>query len=603
MRLATLLAALSDEQLNQLAIEHVRTDERLPRPQLCNFLEGALRSYRFIHDFIVNRQPPTFVLLTQILDAPAYQLPRDGFREKVLEETRRLAGLIDAGELLSREEHLGLYRRALYEARRSDLDLNSSETALLGLLRRESGISQVEHFLIEHHRDLREFWEKEDCYEHEETALVSAGLIFAREDSVLIPEDIAPAIWQTLGIDMPSDSARRLFGYLNSGEMADALGAAGARTAGSKEARLERLVTEKLQPRNVLRSVGLSTLKDICRATGASIGGNKEELIERIIDHFAQRKDQREEEPLQPPRREPRKLEHERFETMFNALLHQELTDILRRFPELRQTGTKEVRIRTLWEAHLSEQTLLAELMNRDLENILHRLNLRLGGSKSERIDRIIEHFGSVALLKMAQLTAPEATSSRPEPPAEISPEVLGNQETFRQKASNPQASLQPWLEQILDAEGLVRCYATEDANPTKQLKNKLSQAAAARDGLLVLMLADEGSFAKAREAVIERWMANPEWSKSVAAIALAFPLGVPTIRTIVQRAKSQWPERLHRMLFPTSEVVTVEGGEQLGNGAITSPCGQCGHDLVTGAKFCSYCGVPVENQLSHLGQ
>jgi hypothetical protein len=51
------------------------------------------------------------------------------------------------------------------------------------------------------------------------------------------------------------------------------------------------------------------------------------------------------------------------------------------------------------------------------------------------------------------------------------------------------------------DGIGQVRCYATEDANPTKQLKNKLSQAAAASGGVLVLMLADESSFAKASVA------------------------------------------------------------------------------------------------------
>src|SRR6185503_2144673 len=104
----------------------------------------------------------------------------------------------------------------------------------------------------------------------------------------------------------------------------------------------------------------------------------------------------------------------------------------------------------------------------------------------------------------------------------------LANQSLFRQKASNPQMSLQPWLEQLLDATALVRCYATEDANPTKQLKNKLSQAAAASGGLLVLMLADDSSFSKAREALIERWMANVEWPKSVACVALAYPLAGP---------------------------------------------------------------------------
>ena len=73
-------------------VEHVRTDEKLPRPQLCNFLEGALRSYRFVNDFIINRQPPTFAILTLLLDAPGYELPKDGFRDRVMTETRRLVG-------------------------------------------------------------------------------------------------------------------------------------------------------------------------------------------------------------------------------------------------------------------------------------------------------------------------------------------------------------------------------------------------------------------------------------------------------------------------------------------------------------------------------
>ena len=55
------------------------------------------------------------------------------------------------------------------------------------------------------------------------------------------------------------------------------------------------MLLERIQPRIVLRSVGLSTLKDICRETDASVSGNKDELIERIVAHFAQRKDQQEE--------------------------------------------------------------------------------------------------------------------------------------------------------------------------------------------------------------------------------------------------------------------------------------------------------------------
>ena len=595
MRLAPLLASLSDADLERLALEHVRTDERLARPQLCNFLEGALRSYRFVNDFIVNRQPPTFAMLTLLLDAPGYELSRTDFRERVMAETQRIMGLVDSGDLLARDDQLRLYRRALYEARRNDLDVNASEAALLALLRREEGIAQVEHFLVEHHEDLREFWQKEDCFAHEENALRSAGLLFYFEEKVLIPEEVAPAVWQTLGIDMPTESARRLLGYLSNNEIAGVLEAAGSRTSGSKEARIERAIIERVQPRFALRSVGLSTLKEICRLTDASVSGNKDELVERIVGHFAEGRDQRAEEPPEPPRREPRRLTQSQFETLFSALLHQELSDILRRLPELRQTGTKEMRIKTLWEAHLSEATLLGELMNRQLEDLLHRLGLRLGGSKHARIDRLVQHFAADGHADVIPETPPGRVSdSSPAHTESVAEHVLQNQVFFRQKASNPQASLQPWLDELLGGDGLIRCYATEDANPTKQLKNKLSQAAAAEGGLLLLLLADEAAYLKAREALVERWMANAEWPKSVACVALAYPPAEPTIAAVIERSESPWAKVIRERLFPSAEVLKPRGVDPSGTSAQPS-CSRCGDAVPASARFCPNCGSQLK--------
>lgn len=593
MRLAALLAVLSDSNLERLAIEHVRTDERLARPQLCNFLEGALCSYRFVNDFIVNRQPPTFAMLTLLLEAPGYELPRTDFRDRVMAATQRIVNLISSGNLLARDSQLQLYRRTLYEARRNDLDVNSSEASLLGVLRREQNIAQVEHFLIEHHEDLREFWDKEDCFTHELNALCSAGLLFELEEKVLIPEELAPAIWQTLGIDMPTESARRLFFHFSNEEIATALEMAGSRTSGSKEARIDRLVLERIQPRSILKNVNLSTLREICRATDASVTGNKEDLIERIIAHFTEGKDQRIEVSPEPPRREPRQLDQSQFETMFGVLLHQELSDILRRFPDLRQTGTKETRIKTLWDAHLSEATLLGELMNRQLEDLLHRLGLRLSGSKQARIERIISHFAS-ADCQTAPISRLSAVTESAPASVTLSDEVAQNQVTFRQKASNPYASLQPWLEELLDGRGLVRCYATEDAVPTKQLKNKLSQAAAAQGGLLVLLLADEQAFLKAREALVERWMSNAEWSKSIACVALAYPLSDPVIAAMVQHTHSPWPDAVCRRLFPSAEVLKVDGKQS--PAAPVASCPSCGAELPSVARFCPGCGTKIEN-------
>lgn len=588
MRLASLLTSVSDEVLDTLAREHIRTDEKLSKPQLLNFLEAALCNYRFAHDYVTTRQPPTFALLTQLLDAPDHRLPHAGFRERVMAETTALADAIDRGEVLDRDRNFVLYRRALYEARRNDLDLNSSEAAILSVLRREIGMSQVDHFLIEHHSDLREFWQRDGSFDHELNALTSAGLVFVHEGEVVIAEEVAAPLWQTLGIDMPTDSARRLFGYLSNAELVDALDEAGARTSGTKEARLERLVLERIQPRVVLRSLGLPSLREICRATSLSITGNKDELVERIISQFAQRKDIQVEETPEPPVREERHLGEENFRILFNSFTHQEITDILRRFPALRQTGTKEVRVRTLWDAHLAETTLLSNLMNRDLEEILHRLGLRLGGSKSERIARIVTHFQmhrSVVNGASAASRATESPTSTTEEPPLPQYEIV--QQLFSQKASNPQASLQPWLDELLNAGGLVRCYATEDPNPTKQLKNKLSQAASARGGFLVLLLIDEAAFMKAREALAERWLDNEEWSKNIACAALAYPSGSPRIQAIVENRPNPWTSRVRERLFPD---VTVHAAPPALSHS--SSCAACGGVLPPDAHFCPQCGA-----------
>jgi hypothetical protein len=593
MRLAALLADQSDADLQRLAIEHVRTDEKLARPQLCNFLEGALRSFSFVSSFILNRQPPAYSILASLLESPGYERSVIGFKEAVMDDTGRLVDLIEQDELLTRDRQLHLYRRSLYEARRNDLDLNASEAALLAVLRREQRISQVEHFLIEHHKDFHEFWNRDGGFAQEISALRYAGIIFLVNDRVLIPEEVAPAVWQTLGLDMPSESARRLLGYLSNSELVDVLEAAGARVSGSKEQRLERIILERIQPHVALQAVGLQTLKEICRSTEAPSTGNKDELIERIIGHFAQGRDQREPEPIDIRIPEVRRLQGAQFETLFGALQHQDLSDILRRQPELRQTGTKETRIRTLWDAQLSEETLLSELTNRQLEEILQRLGLRISGAKNARIDRIISHFG--------QLTP--SAPSRPnlenllavaEPAAQYTdPEVSANQLEFRQRASNPQSSLQPWLDKLLNARGLVRCYATEDSNPTKQLKNKLSQAAAAHDGLLVLLLAEVEAYTKAREALVERWMTNAEWSKSVACIALAYPLGEPSVLLLVERAPSSWATAIKARIFPEAEIVSVgRDRESISH----STCENCSAGLPDRARFCPNCGSQVKS-------
>jgi hypothetical protein len=396
MKLIELLTDSSLEELERLAHEHARAEDQLSRPQLLATIESVLRSYRFVQDYLLNRQPPTFAIVTLLLDAPDLTVPTTALRDLVLLETTRICDAIDSGELLKRDEQLRVYRRVLYQARSNDMRIDSSESAILGVLRQELGVSQVEHFLIEHHADLREFWRRETAFEQELEALRSAGLVFTKDEHTLIPEDLVPVVRQVLGIDMARHAARRLFQQLSGQDLRDALDAIEARLSGSKEERIDRLVEHMRPPRAVLSSVGLETLRNIASEIGAPTSGAKADLVERIVAHVAAGRDIRAEPEREPePIAEPRRLSEERFGYLFSYFRGHELADILGEF-NLRRWGTKEFQGQTLWEAQRAETTLLGCLSNLELEVILRRVGLKTGGSKADRIERLVEYFATL---------------------------------------------------------------------------------------------------------------------------------------------------------------------------------------------------------------
>ncbi|MCE9572521.1 MAG: SAP domain-containing protein [Deltaproteobacteria bacterium] len=397
MRLADLLAETSVEDLDRLAHDHARADDELARPQLLATIEGVLRSHRFLQEFLVNLQPPAFAILTVLLDAPDYRFATREFREAVVAETDRLCQAIDNHEVLDRDDQIRVYRRVLYQARSNDTLIDPAEAAILGVLRQELKIAQVEHFLIEHHADLREFWRRDAAFIRELHALRSAGIVYEREGFTLLPDDLARGIRQVLGLDMSRPDARRLFGYLSNLELHEALSAIRVSTSGAKDERIERLIANMAQPRVVVRLLGVGRLREVCKEIGAAVSGSKDELVDRIVAHVAADRDI---VPApEPPAaiQEARRLSEERFGMLFSKLRGHELAAILSEL-ELRRWGTKESQVRTLWEAHRSEETLLGALSSADLEAFLRRLGLRSNGSKGDRSQRVIEHFAGASL-------------------------------------------------------------------------------------------------------------------------------------------------------------------------------------------------------------
>lgn len=396
MRLAALLAELPVDQLERLAAEHLGQDETVSRTALCTTLEGVLRSYSFVRRFVCDRLPPTFASLEVLLEADGWTLPATTFRETVEERTSEIVQRVASGDLVGRDASLRLYRRVLVEARRNDLILDASETAILGVLRRELGIRPVEHFVLEHHPDFHEFWNDDQAFLRESHALRSFGLVFGHAGNVLLAEEVVPLVRQTLGFETSSASRRRLYERLSSAELAEVLEESQLRTSGSRDERLDRVLSNFLQPTEVLRTLQLQTLRDLCRDVNATVSGSKDELIERLVEYYLHDLDIRPLPDLPPPvvrDPEPRTLDERRFRGLFGSLKGDELTDVLVGIESSRITGAKDAKVDLLWNSPFAEATLLETLTNRVLEEVLDRHRLRTAGSKRERVDRLVEHF------------------------------------------------------------------------------------------------------------------------------------------------------------------------------------------------------------------
>jgi len=399
MRLAALLAQLPSDQLDRLVERHVGHEGTISRASLCSTLEGVLRSYSFVRNFIIDRQPPAFTILELLLDAEDHALALSGFREIVMDRTRVLAERVVSGEVVGREDHLRLYRRVFTEARRSDLTLDPSETAILGVLRHELGIRQVEHFLIEHHTDLQQFWNTGDAFLREMDALRSSGLVFAWEGTLALAEEVVPLVRQCIGIEMATADRQRLYERLAGAVLNAALGESGLRTSGSKDEKLLRVLEAYIQPSEVLRHVHIGGLRDLCRDLNCSVSGSKDDLVDRLVQHFQRRIDlQAPSDIPPPPPPEPKRLDDARFRMLFDALKSDDLTDVLAGIDSPRITGTKDQKVLLLWQSRFAETTLLSHLTNRSLEELLGVFDLKVGGAKRERIDRVVDYVAKFEL-------------------------------------------------------------------------------------------------------------------------------------------------------------------------------------------------------------
>lgn len=396
MKLVQLLTTLDSETFARLAHQHLDTGEIGAMATTCVNLEGAIRSPQHIRETMMNVQPPAFKLIELLLDAPDHSIPTSGLRETVNADTAKISEAMSSGELLGKERATGiaLYLKMLAEARRSGLHLDPAESSLLGVLRRELGLRQAEHFLIAHHKEMATFWQSDHGFLDAMSALRTAGLLFVVDRCAVIPDDVVPRLRPILGLEMSAAARTRLFEKLSNSDLATMLSAAQLRSSGTQDAKTSRLLESYVQPSDVLSSLPLPSLRELCKAARTATSGNKDELCERIVRQFATGADVEVpiEEP-EPPPPEPRELRQPNFEQLLLTLRQQDLGDILESIGARRTTGSKEQLIGLVLESGLSEGTILLQLDATQLDLILRRLQIRQGGTKRERIARLLAHF------------------------------------------------------------------------------------------------------------------------------------------------------------------------------------------------------------------
>ncbi|MFY2560013.1 SAP domain-containing protein [Corallococcus terminator] len=396
MRLVDLLAALDQDTFERLSHHFLELGEAESRAAACVNLENILRSPKHVRETIYNLQPPAFWILEKLLDVDAHSTQLSGLKEHAIAETLALSRRVSSGQLLGRNEGLSVYRHVLLEARRNELELDASEAALLGVLRRELKIRQVEHFLIEHHGDFYSFWNTDHAFLAALNGLRSSGVAYITNGSLVFPEDLVAIARQVLGIEAGADARKRLFERLSGNDTSAVLDAAELRTTGTKDEKCQRLVENYIQPSEALGVVSLGSLRDLCRDLDLGAAGPKDELIARLVRHFALAYDIRPKpaEPPPPPL-EPRVLTPAAFDTLFGAFRGQDLSDILAGIDANRVTGTKEHLVRLLRESRLGEAALLMELDLRQLEAVLSKHQIKTGGAKREKIQRLLEFFST----------------------------------------------------------------------------------------------------------------------------------------------------------------------------------------------------------------
>lgn len=467
MRVAELLAHYPDEDLDRLARDKVDevTNLRLPREVLIQEIAAALSSLSYVAKVLAPSRPPCYAILKHLMEAPDRRVMPQGFRESVQTLTDALTSQAESGNGLSKDKSYSLYLRMLFAAWEDDGRVDRSEALLLAALREELGIWTREHLLLEHHPSVRPIWDSERAYTDARNHLLATGLVLVHEGGYVLPEEVEIQIRRVWGIDLADAAYRRLLHLLTGHQLHGALEAVSLPLSGSKEERIERLITALVPPAEVLDTLHINEIKELCRGAGLTVSAAKADLIDNLVQHFDAESDLKPEpatsvEHTAPTEPEARELEIDRFSRLLEQLTVDLLYDMLAT-RSLRRAGSKAERVRRLAESPWSERTLLDGLRRLDLVELCRRLGVQVSGVKSELIDRLLEWAREPEPAPDAEeetaAAAPPASAPSPPPAETQAEEAAPRPPAGGVEASRPAALEAPEPEPPAPPQGIER--------------------------------------------------------------------------------------------------------------------------------------------------
>jgi hypothetical protein len=560
VRLSELIAGLEREQVQDLALRVIPGAHELD-PNLRAFnLETVLAQTGHVEQTLLGRRPPVASLLLRLLEAKGNIVTLEDVRGEVAAQTERWCRQVTAGELANRIPDRSLiYRRMLEAAWHNDHVLDDSEVRMLRLLREELGLLRIEHYLLAHHASIQPYWKTGDPLDVVVEALATHGVIFrVGSGAVALPDELVPHVRRSLGVSMSRDAARRLLHRLDSGtHLRSALADHELATSGSKPDRVERIVEHFVPMPRVVDTLHIVDARELARSLGLAVSGSKEDLVQRIVGCFACDGDLAaeavEEEPEQV--QEERVLSRSAFAALFGGFKGHQLQQLLMAL-DLRHSGSKEVRIATLWESPFSEHTALAKLKSPDLDRLLLDQGLSARGSKADKIARLVDAFRETTQEETPASTDVDSTrGSSGRPPRSAIDELAAILAGIELSSKSP-TRFDPVREYVME-----RLRVVEDEVGIKYLgdpknhRNRIGEALRGRPELLLLLAPMEEC-----EAVIEAARSRLGLSRETHFMTLLVQESEPTwsVGSILSTGETQLLGELID-LFPSAAVDIVE--------------------------------------------